>query len=339
MKVYPKNKRLESKIKDVLQRDIIPTIAYNIRPLLMNLSPELLSIIQEIRIRQGKPLMIVGKNKDFMINKKGESTDSYDDSYIVSYEDCFKTLQLISQSSLYAFEEEIRNGYITLAGGHRVGLVGRAVIENGKIKTLKNITGFNFRISREVIGAADKVMSYLISSQKKVFNTLIISPPQCGKTTLLRDIARQLSNGISLLNFPGIKVCVVDERSEIASCYNGMPQNDLGIRTDVLDGCPKAEGMMLLIRSMSPHVIITDEIGRREDVIAIEEAVNAGVSIITTLHGSNLKELKKRPIVKEILETHLFERLIFLSNRLGVGTIEQVLEGDSFNPLIDKPFK
>ena len=122
---------------------------------------------------------------------------------------------------------------------------------------------------------------------------MIISPPQCGKTTLLRDIIRQISDGNTTLGLRGHKVGVVDERSELAGCYKGVPQNDIGLRTDVLDGCPKAKGMIMLIRSMSPNIIATDEVGTREDIFAIEEALNAGIKIITTVHGKNLEEVSE----------------------------------------------
>ncbi|MDP3486426.1 MAG: ATPase, T2SS/T4P/T4SS family, partial [Bacillota bacterium] len=147
--------------------------------------------------------------------------------------------------------------------------------------------------------------------------TLVISPPQAGKTTLLRDIARQLSD-------KGQRVCIVDERSEIAGCYNGCPQLDVGLRTDVMDGCPKAEGMLMALRALSPDVIITDEIGRAEDAAAIEEALNSGVRVIASAHGSTYEEVAARPNLSTLLQRGLFQRVVILSNRRGPGTIEYI---------------
>jgi stage III sporulation protein AA len=159
-----------------------------------------------------------------------------------------------------------------------------------------------------------------------VFNTLLISPPQCGKTTLLRDLARQISNGTLHARMKGMKVGIVDERSELAGCVQGVPQHDVGLRTDVLDACPKAEGMIMMIRSMSPHLLITDEIGRMEDCEAILEAVHAGVHVITTAHGFGLSEVRKRPAIRELFKAGAFSRYIVLSRRLGPGTVEAVYD-------------
>ena len=247
-----------------------------------------------------------------------------------------RILQLISNYSIYAIEDELRNGYITLKGGFRVGLAGQTVLENGRIKTLKNINSFNFRISREIKGVADRVMP-MITEDDQIMHTIIISPPGMGKTTLLRDIARQFSNGFQ--NFEGVKVSIVDERSEISGSYKGVPQNDIGYQTDVLVACPKAEGIMLLIRSMSPDVIITDEIGRREDMKAIEEALNAGVKIITSAHGNNLKDVLSRPILKEVVNSGFFHRILVLGNSKGIGTLEKVYDARSMKELLPYPIK
>jgi stage III sporulation protein AA len=170
------------------------------------------------------------------------------------------------------------------------------------------------------------VIENIIASYEDLHNTLIVSPPRCGKTTLLRDLVRQISNGISKPKFKGLKVGVVDERSEISGAYRGIPRNELGIRTDVLDRGPKGEGILLLIRSMSPEVIVTDEIGTKQDVEVLQEALNAGVRVITTVHGSSLQEVKNRPILQDLFTTNVFDRAVILSRRQGTGTLEDVIK-------------
>lgn len=292
--------------------------------------------LEEIRIREDRPLMVVSSGCDIMLTDKGMSTLDMQRAYAVSHEDILETMELISESSIYAFEDELRNGYITLRGGHRVGLAGRVILEGGGVKTIRDITCMNIRVTRELKGISEAVMGYIYRPPRGVYNTIILSPPMAGKTTLLRDIVRNLSNGSR--DRPGLKVGVVDERSEIAGCYNGVPQNDIGIRTDVLDCCPKDVGMLMLIRSMSPEVICTDEIGRKSDVDAILEACNAGVGIITTVHAESIEELNRKPYVDILVSSGIFDRYIVLGDSLGKGTIEAIY-GGSLNVLTDKPIR
>ena len=188
---------------------------------------------QEIRVRIGRRIHIITEREDYEV-VSGTIPD------LITAADIREITESISGYSLFACEEELKNGNITLRGGHRIGIAGEVVSEGGKIKTIKNISSFNIRVSHQVRGSADELMPYI----DKCKNLLLISPPRKGKTTLLRDILRQLSDR------PMENVAIVDERSEIASCYHGRPENDVGERTDVLDNCPKAEGMMMLLRSM-----------------------------------------------------------------------------------------
>jgi len=314
--------------KSIIEQEISPVLPPNLRKLLTGAPAEILARIEEIRLRQDRPLLLNIAGGDIMLTGEGWVTAHTGLAYLTTASDIAKAAQLISGSSIYALEDEIRNGFITLRGGHRVGITGKVVQEGGRVKTVKNISGFNIRIAREIIGAADRVMPYLYNPQAGVFfHTLVISPPGCGKTTLLRDIIRQISNGIPEHKVPGRTVGLVDERSEVAGCYQGIPQKDIGIRTDVLDACPKAEGMMMLLRAMGPQVIAADEIGRREDAAAVEEALNAGVKVLTTAHGKDREDLQQRPVLKYLLAGNVFERLIILSRSRGVGTIEAVLDG------------
>lgn len=326
-------RKLNTTIRSI-KNVILPSLSANIREAIQRVDPEYLKVVEEIRIRENRPLMITLNNKDYIIKADGNLTTSINDAYIVNRHDTSNILQLISDYSIYAIEEELRNGYITLKGGHRVGFTGKGVLEDGKIKTLKYISGFNFRISREIKGAANIVIPY-IKDNGEILHTLIISPPQCGKTTLLRDLIRQISNGDLNQGLRGHKVGVVDERSELAGCYKGVPQNDIGIRTDVLDACPKAKGMIMLIRSMSPHIIATDEIGSKEDMFAIEEALNAGIKIITTVHGSSFDEISRKPLLKDLINKKVFERMIILSSRKGAGTIEKIIDGKTLENIFN----
>lgn len=327
--MIPQNQEKLDKTINSIKNIILPSLSINIREVIGKVDIKYLEFLEEIRIRESRPLMITLNNRDYMIKADGHVTSSVYEAYMVTDQDTSNILQLISDYSIYAIEEELRNGYITLRGGHRVGFTGKGVLEDGKIKTIKYISGFNFRISREIKGAANGVIPY-IRERGGILHTLIISPPQCGKTTLLRDLIRQISDGNKKQGLMGHKVGVVDERSELAGCFKGVPQNDIGIRTDVLDACPKAEGMIILIRSMSPHIIATDEIGSKEDVFALEEAINAGIKIITTVHGSNLDEISRKPVLGDLIKNKIFERMIILSNAKGVGTIEKIIDGKTF---------
>lgn len=258
--------------------------------------------IEEIRMRIGKPLIIKNNKCEWTISKNLLTKDILT-GYIVTKKDLMETIELITNYSPYAFENEIKSGFITINGGHRIGLAGEIVIENSKVKTIRNINSINFRIAHEIKNCSVSIIKYI---SKPITNTIIISPPGCGKTTLLRDIIRNLS-----LHYT---ISVVDERSEIGGNYLGTPQNDLGIHTDILDKCPKTEGMLILLRSMSPEIIAVDEIGTIDDANSILNITNSGVKIICTLHGENLDDIKNRTFIKTLVNQKIFKRYIFLDN-------------------------
>lgn len=295
--------------------------------------------VEEIRLRNGLPLNIYCMNTDYYVTRDSSLTKNKIKGKIINNKDIIKTFQLISNYSIYAFEEEIKNGFVTLKGGHRVGIGGQVLYDSKGIQKIKNISSLNIRIAREKVGVSNKLIKYIYDPYSTIYNTLIISPPQCGKTTILRDLIRNLSNGLERENKRGLKVGVIDERSEIAGMYNGVAQNDMGPRTDILDGCNKKDGTMILLRAMSPDIIAMDEIGSAEDVEAIHESLKAGVKIIATVHGSNIEDLISRRSLKLLVEDKIFKRYIFLDNSNGVGTVKDIIDGDSFKSIKSKKEK
>ena len=199
-------------------------------------------------------------------------------------------------------------------------MIGKAVSERREIRTIKPIAGLNIRIAHEKKGCSDRILHFLADpAQGEWLSTLLVSPPCCGKTTLLRDIVRNISDGCGYME--GRTVGIVDERSEIAACFQGVPQNDVGIRSDVLDGCPKAEGMEMLIRSMSPAVVAVDELGRKEDFKAVESVIHSGCKVIATAHGNSIEDVIHQPYFERLVRRRVFERYIFLDKGEHAGTI------------------
>lgn len=279
--------------------------------------------IYEIRLRVNAPLIVIYQGKEYFLTSEGELTREEAKAYHVQTEDLKEMLEYISGYSLYAFEEEIRQGFLTIVGGHRVGIAGKTILDGNKIKSLKYISYINLRLSHQIKGCASPILPYIIKN-RQICHTLIISPPRCGKTTLLRDLIRQVSNGNRYM--PGVSVGVVDERSEIAGSYQGIPQNDLGIRTDVLDCCPKAEGMMMLIRSMSPEVVAVDELGDYEDIHAIESVIHCGCKLFATVHGSSIEDIKRKPLLQRLMQEKVFERYIVLYKKDCAGQIKAIYD-------------
>lgn len=275
--------------------------------------------IEEIRIRAGRPICIRRSGQENYLDLSGNFIKEQDGAYCVDEEEMEAMLQHICHYSLYAFEDELKQGFITTAGGHRIGLAGQVVLnDDGSVRTIKHIYYMNIRIAHQIKGAADGVLPCLYQGNS-IKNTLIISPPGCGKTTLLRDLVRQISNGSR--EHPGLCVGLVDERSEIAGSYLGHPQNDVGLRTDVLDACPKAKGMMMLLRSMAPQVIAVDELGGEEDMKALHMAASCGTRMIATVHGENIEDAADRLGREEFAEKCLFELFLVLSRKEGVPVI------------------
>lgn len=278
--------------------------------------------LQEIRLRVGREIVVIFNGKEWYLNEAGQVVSDIRDGSRVTEQDMEAILSHICSYSIYAFTDEIRQGFLTIPGGHRIGLAGQVILEDeGKIRNMKHIRYMNIRISHEIKGAADTVMPYLYE-ERSLLSTLLISPPGCGKTTLLRDMIRQISDGSRFGE--GINVAVVDERSEIAGCYMGSPQNDVGIRTDVLDACPKGLGMMMLIRAMAPGVIAVDELGSEEDMQALRQVMQCGSRIIATIHGNSLEEIQKKSFLKDLKQKRPFDRYVTLEKAGGKCRVRSI---------------
>ena len=279
--------------------------------------------VYEIRLRVNAPLIVIYQGQEYFLTREGEFSREESQGCFVRAEDLKETMEYVSSYSMYVFEEEIRQGFITIQGGHRVGIAGKTVLEGDRIKSVKYISYINLRLSHQIKGCASPILPYIIKNGR-ICHTLIISPPRCGKTTLLRDLIRQVSSGSSYM--PGVSVGVVDERSEIGGSYQGIPQNDLGIRTDVLDCCPKAEGMMMLIRSMSPEVVAVDELGDYEDIHAIESVIHCGCKLFATVHGSSIEDIKRKPLMQRLVRERIFERYIVLHHQDRAGRVKAIFD-------------
>ena len=310
-----------------LPDEIINSLSVKIKKIFSKNNSMSLSDVEEIRLRVNRPLIVYSKNCELYFNEKKQEFDlSNKDALYVTKDDIEQTFQLICKYSIHSYIEDIKKGFVTLKGGHRVGIGGKVVAEENSIKNIKNISSLNIRISREVANCSSKIIKHILKPPRKLYNTLLISPPQCGKTTIIRDLVKNISNGVKELGFEGLKVSVIDERNEIAGSYLGTPQMDIGIRTDVIEACPKDIGIMMVLRSMSPNVIVTDEIGNSKEVNALYTALNGGVSLITSVHGYNLEDIQNRRELNQLINKELFKRIIVLSGRLGPGTIEKIYD-------------
>ena len=303
-------------VRTIDRENIQNLFAGNIRRLLAEARPEY-DRLYEIRLRAGRPVFLVYAGGERFLRIKGQ------EPYLVTRQDLKETLEYVSGYSLYAYEDEIRQGYISVQGGHRIGVTGKVILNGDRIRGMKYISCINVRLAHQIPGCADAVMSY-IQSKNHIAHTLIVSPPRCGKTTLLRDVIRQLSNGRN--NISGVTVGVVDERSELAGSWQGIPQNDLGMRTDILDACPKAEGMQMLVRSMSPDVVAVDELGKEEDFRAVESVIHCGCRLIATAHGNSVEDILNQPFFQKLKKMEVFERYIVLGGRDQIGQIKGIYD-------------
>lgn len=280
--------------------------------------------LQEIRFRVNQPVTLFLKNREWFLTEEGEITHDIELAVSSSSKELENLLAHICQYSIYAFADEIRQGYLTIQGGHRIGLSGQVILEGHReIRNIKYIRYLNIRIAHEIKGVSDKILPYLYQNGT-VLNTLLISSPGCGKTTMLRDLVRNFSNGTCYGE--GKNVGIVDERSEIAGSFMGVPQNDIGIRTDVMDACPKQEGMMMLIRSMAPDILAVDELGEKGDMEALHQAIHCGCKMLATIHGFSLEDVYQKKYMKEAMEEQIFDRYVLLEKKNNICIVSGIYD-------------
>lgn len=280
--------------------------------------------IQEIRIRVNRPVIIQTTKGEWFITEGGEVCKKMETAICFDEQQLFAMLEYLCRYSVYAFEDEIKRGFLTIPGGHRIGLAGQVILDDeNRIRNIKHISFMNIRIAHEIQGVSDKVLPYVYTNGC-FQNTLIISPPGCGKTTMLRDLVRNISNGS--IYGEGLDVSVIDERSEIAGSFMGIAQNDVGMRTDVLDGCPKSEGMMLMVRSMAPKVLALDELGSQREIQGLLMASGCGCRILATIHGGSFEEIYNKSFMRAVFEEKVFRRFLVLGKRNEECILREVLD-------------
>ena len=300
----------------------ISCISPKVRVLLANLPQEIKQQTQEIRLRNEKPIVIVGSYGCRFLSGAGRvSYICTQSSSKISSSELADTFNKICGYSVHSNQDGILNGYITIEGGHRAGICGTGVCERNKITAVRDIASINLRIAGEHFGAADEVVCRLFSSGLK--SVIVAGAPSTGKTTILRDMARQISGG-TLESY--YKTVIIDERKEIAATKSGVPQNDVGINCDVLDMYPKGQGIVTAIRSMSPEIIICDEIGAMDDVDAIESGINSGVKFAVSVHASSYDEIKNRPQIKRLMDSGAFDYVVLLKSGFKPGVIAKIYE-------------
>lgn len=298
----------------------ISCLSRDINLALKNISNDLKIKSQEIRLRINSPIMIICNNKSYFIDFEGNTFNSLgakNKLFTVTPDELNRTFEKICNYSIYSFENEIKNGFITVTGGHRVGISGEAVVFNDKITGIKNISSLNIRIAREFVGCSESIFENI---KDKKGGVLIVGPPSSGKTTFLRDLALEFSTS-HLLNFP--RVSIIDERCEISAFSKNEFHMNIGL-CDVLSSIPKAEGILQSVRCLSPEIIIVDEIGTKEEAKAVSEAFNCGVRIISSMHSATVQELLNKPQAQILLSSKAFETIVVLGSLFSEPKIYKV---------------
>jgi stage III sporulation protein AA len=275
--------------------------------------------INEIRLRVNCPLVVCIKNKKYFVGERGFS--DYDNAIICSYEMLQDFVYKLCDNAVYAVNDQLKQGFITLPKGVRVGICGEVVYDDGKVLTIKNFQSANIRIPHHIKGCSRLALDYMLDKDFK--STLVVSPAGAGKTTFIRDVVEQLSNQNYCYN-----VLVADERNEIASVTNGVAEIPLGNFVDIYSNCSKEFAFKQGIRSMKPDIFVTDEIDIDKDIQSIVDAVNSGVKVLATIHSDNINQLKQKRGFDKIMSDKLFDRYIILSDSEGPGTLTNIYDSN-----------
>ncbi len=274
----------------------------------------------EVRLRVDKPMMLCCPNQNWFVDTRSQLHNLPSGCFAVTPDEISSAVLGLCSYSVHAHEGEMKNGFISLRGGHRAGVCGTAVIAEGRVSAVREVTSVNIRIARDLRGAADELMRHIF--ERRIEGVLVAGPPSSGKTTILRDLARQLSGG-RLGQY--LKVAVIDERFELAAVSGGVPQNDLGPACDILSGYPKGEGVMTAVRTLSPQVIICDEIGGGEDVTSMLDGLRCGVKMIASAHAESVDELLGKRQVTRLLREGAFGAIVMLGGADKPGSVTQIL--------------
>ena len=305
------------------------SVSPRLRKILGELSAEIKNTTYEIRLRAERPLTLIGKYGTVFIHENATCSGKPSPECVkVSSEEIRDTFNRICSYSIHTFQRSINNGYIPMSKGNRAGICGTAVCENGIITNIKDISSLNLRISRQIKGCADEISKLFSDCERGM---IIAGPPNSGKTTILRDLVRQISSGKTGSFY---KVCVIDERREISAVYDGIITNDVGMTSDVLDSYPMAQAIDIAVRTLSPDIIVCDEVSTPEEIKAISQGVNCGVRFVLSVHAGSHEDILSRKQLEQLLDTGAFEKVVLLGSKESIGKVRQVYDaGELLNEI------